>query len=81
MTLLSLLQTNLSTIGAILGAMAVLAQVHRINGEAAIIVRLAHAPPVVVALVHIETRGGRVAAQTVIRDPRRLIRLSDAPVS
>lgn len=57
----------------------VLAQVHRINGEAAIIVRLADAPPVVVALVHLETRGGRVAAQRVIRDPRRLVRFSDAP--
>jgi RNA polymerase sigma-70 factor (ECF subfamily) len=56
----------------------VLAELRRINGEAAIIVSLAQAHGFVVALVHLETRAGRVVAQRVIRDPRRLARFVEA---
>ena len=53
----------------------VVTQVRLINGEPAIVVRLAANPTFVVAMVHLETRGRLVAAQRVIRDPRRLVRL------
>jgi RNA polymerase sigma-70 factor (ECF subfamily) len=50
----------------------VTAEIRRINGENAIVVRLREAPDVVVAIVHLETRAGRVVAQRVNRDPRRI---------
>jgi RNA polymerase sigma-70 factor (ECF subfamily) len=43
----------------------------RLNGEAAIVIRLAGAPEVVVAVVHLETYGGLVRSLRVNRDPRR----------
>jgi RNA polymerase sigma-70 factor (ECF subfamily) len=52
----------------------VLADVVRVNGEPAVLVRLQGMPEVVVALVHLETRAGRVVAQRVLRDPVRLSR-------
>jgi RNA polymerase sigma-70 factor (ECF subfamily) len=45
--------------------------VHLLNGEPAVIVRLAGAP-VAVAVLHVETRAARVASIRVDRDPRRL---------
>jgi RNA polymerase sigma-70 factor, ECF subfamily len=57
----------------------VVTEVRTINGEPAILIRLAANPTFVVALVHLETRAGQVAAQRVIRDPRRLARLCDLP--
>jgi RNA polymerase sigma-70 factor (ECF subfamily) len=51
---------------------AVTAEVRRLNGESAIVIRLAAAPDVVVAIVHLETRGGYVVALKVNRDPRRI---------
>lgn len=52
------------------------AEVCTVNGEPAVMVRLAGASEVMVALVHLETRDGLVAAQRVLRDPRRLERRS-----
>ena len=49
----------------------VLAEVRRINGELAIVVRLAAAPGVVIAVVHLETRAAHVASLRVNRDPSR----------
>jgi RNA polymerase sigma-70 factor, ECF subfamily len=53
----------------------VIAEVRRINGEPAVLIRLAAAPPVVVAIVHLETSGGRIVALRVNRDPARTARL------
>lgn len=47
-------------------------EVRRINGEAAVVIRLAAMPDVVVAIVHFETSGGRVVALRVNRDPKRI---------
>lgn len=47
-------------------------EIRRINGEATIVIRLAAGPDIVVAIVHLETRDGRVVAQRVNRDPRRI---------
>lgn len=55
-----------------LGGAAVTAEVLLVNGEPAILIRLAGAPDVIVALVHLETRAGLVTAQRVLRDPLRL---------
>ena len=48
------------------------AEMRRLNGESAIVIRLAAAPDVVVAVVHLETRSGQVVALRVNRDPRRV---------
>jgi hypothetical protein len=48
----------------------VVADLRVLNGEIAIIVRLASALDVVVAVVHLETRAGAVVALRVNRDPR-----------
>ena len=50
----------------------VTAEIRRLNGEGAIVIRLAAAPDVVVAIVHLETRDGHVVALRVNRDPRRI---------
>jgi RNA polymerase sigma-70 factor (ECF subfamily) len=50
----------------------VMTEVRRINGENAIVIRLAAQPEVVVAIVHLETRDGYVVALRVNRDPRRI---------
>jgi RNA polymerase sigma-70 factor (ECF subfamily) len=51
---------------------AVTSEIRRLNGESAIVIRLAAAPEVVVAIVHLETRDGYVVALRVNRDPRRI---------
>lgn len=50
----------------------VTAEIRRLNGENAVVIRLASAPEVVVAIVHLETRYGSVIALRVNRDPRRI---------
>jgi hypothetical protein len=42
-----------------------------LNGETAIVIHLKEMPAVVVAVVHLETRGGQVLALRINRDPRR----------
>lgn len=53
----------------------VVSEVRRINGEPAVVIRLAAAPAVVVAVVHVETSGGRIVALRVNRDPGRVAHL------
>jgi RNA polymerase sigma-70 factor (ECF subfamily) len=48
------------------------ADIALLNGEPAVVVRLVGAAEFVVAIVHLETRGGLVAAQRVNRDPKRI---------
>jgi hypothetical protein len=48
----------------------VMAELRTFNGELAIVVRLAMQRDVVVAVVHLETRGRQVVALRVNRDPR-----------
>jgi RNA polymerase sigma-70 factor (ECF subfamily) len=48
----------------------VIAELRTLNGETAIVVRLASAPDVIVAVVHLETRAGSVVVLRVNRDPR-----------
>jgi RNA polymerase sigma-70 factor (ECF subfamily) len=55
----------------------VVAELRPMNGETAIVVRLAADPRLVVAVVHLVTRGGTVAMVLVDRDPRRLAALGD----
>jgi RNA polymerase sigma-70 factor (ECF subfamily) len=55
---------------------AVTTDVVRLNGESAIVIRLAEAREVVVAVVHLETLGGLVRALRINRDPRRFVHLS-----
>jgi RNA polymerase sigma-70 factor (ECF subfamily) len=50
----------------------VTAEVRRLNGESAMVIRLAAAPDIVVAIVHVETRDGYIVALRVNRDPRRI---------
>ena len=49
-----------------------------LNGEPAIVVRLAEFSTTIVALVHLETRFGRVAALRVNRDPERIAGIAAA---
>jgi RNA polymerase sigma factor (sigma-70 family) len=51
---------------------AVTTEIRRLNGENAIVIRLASAPDVVVAIVHLETRSGLAVALRVNRDPKRV---------
>ncbi|MBX7079771.1 MAG: sigma-70 family RNA polymerase sigma factor [Nannocystaceae bacterium] len=51
------------------------AEVRQLNGEPAIVVRLAPLPTSVIAVIHLVTRAGAVAAVLVDRDPRRLAAL------
>jgi RNA polymerase sigma factor (sigma-70 family) len=55
-----------------LGAPALEATIVLLNGESAIVVRLAEIPEAVVAIVHLESRNGGVCALRVSRDPRRI---------
>jgi len=50
----------------------VTAEIRRINGENAIVIRLAAMPDVVVAIVHLETRARHIVALRVNRDPKRV---------
>jgi len=54
-----------------LGGVALAAEVRRLNGEPAVIVRVASAPGIVVAVIHVESRDRRIAALRIDRDPRR----------
>jgi hypothetical protein len=54
----------------------VTASIVTLNGEPAIVIALAVAPDIIVALVHLESREGRVCALRVSRDPRRTVQLS-----
>jgi len=47
------------------------ATLHRLNGEPAVIVRVAGAP-IVVAIIQVETRDGAIMSLRVDRDPRRI---------
>jgi RNA polymerase sigma factor (sigma-70 family) len=58
-----------------LGA-SVTAEVVLLNGEHAIVIRLAAEPTVIVAVAHLETRAGLVVALRVNRDPRRFAYVS-----
>lgn len=58
----------------------VTARIVMLNGEPAAVIALAMAPEVVVAIVHLESREGRVCALRVSRDPRRSARLSELAV-
>ncbi len=49
----------------------VTAEIVLLNGEPAIVIRLTALPTVIVAVVHVESRAGRVVALRVNRDPRR----------
>lgn len=50
----------------------VLPDVRTLNGEPAIIVRLAHTPTLVVATIYLSTRAGSIVTVLVDRDPKRL---------
>jgi RNA polymerase sigma factor (sigma-70 family) len=54
-----------------LNGQRVTARVVSLNGEAAIVIRLAETEASVVAVVHLQTRAGRVSALSVSRDPRK----------
>jgi RNA polymerase sigma-70 factor (ECF subfamily) len=47
------------------------AEIRRLNGEPAVIVRVAAAPQLVVAVIHVESRARRIAGLRIDRDPRR----------
>ena len=59
-------------------AVDVVAELRLLNGETAIVIRLAMAPDVIVAIVHLETRDGAVVALRVNRDPRSIATLRRA---
>jgi hypothetical protein len=52
-------------------------RVLRLNGEPAVLVSLPSAGDAVFASVHIETRGGRIVAMRVVRDPVKLAPLQE----
>jgi RNA polymerase sigma-70 factor (ECF subfamily) len=62
-------------------AVPVRSEVHLVNGEAAIVVRVEAAPELIVAILHLETKGGRVIAQRVLRDPVRIQRWASTPAT
>ncbi|HUQ06072.1 MAG TPA: sigma-70 family RNA polymerase sigma factor [Kofleriaceae bacterium] len=47
------------------------AEVRRLNGEPGVIVRVASAPQIVVAIIHVESRARHIAGLRIDRDPRR----------
>jgi RNA polymerase sigma-70 factor (ECF subfamily) len=56
----------------------VAAEIRRINGEPAIVIRLAERVETIVAIVHFETRAGRIVALRINRDPQRIAWLGAA---
>jgi RNA polymerase sigma factor (sigma-70 family) len=54
------------------------AELRRLNGEPAVIVRVAAASQIVVAVMHIETRARHIVALRIDRDPRRTAAFSRA---
>ena len=50
---------------------ALTAEVRRLNGEPAVIVRVAAAQQIVVAVIHVESRAHHIAGLCIDRDPRR----------
>ncbi len=59
-------------------AVDVVAELRMLNGEPAIVIRLAMAREVIVAIVHLETRDRAVVALRINRDPRSTMTLSDS---
>jgi RNA polymerase sigma-70 factor (ECF subfamily) len=59
-------------------AQPVIANIVELNGEPAIIVRLAASPDVVIAIVHLETVDRLVLALRIHRDPRRISGIAPA---
>jgi RNA polymerase sigma-70 factor (ECF subfamily) len=53
-------------------ALPLAARVQRLNGEPAVVVTIPEAGGAITASIHIETRGGRIVALRVVRDPRKL---------
>jgi RNA polymerase sigma-70 factor (ECF subfamily) len=58
-------------------AVPVACRVVRLNGEPAVLVTLPDAGHAPFASVHVETRGGRIAAMRVVRDPAKLAPLAE----
>lgn len=54
-----------------LGTIPMATELRRLNGELAVIVRI-RGPGIPVAVIHLETTAGRIAALRIDRDPRRL---------
>lgn len=54
------------------------AHVRVLNGERTVVVTIPSASDAIMAAVHIETRGGRIVALRVARDPRRLAHIAAA---
>ena len=52
-------------------------RVVRLNGEPAVLATLPSAGGAVFASVHVETRGGRIVAMRVVRDPAKLVPLQE----
>jgi RNA polymerase sigma-70 factor (ECF subfamily) len=55
-----------------LGNIPVLGELRELNGQTAILIRPRAAPAILVAAVHVETRGHEIVSLCVDRDPRRL---------
>jgi RNA polymerase sigma-70 factor (ECF subfamily) len=62
-----------------LGDEPVTATILTLNGEPALVLRLASVPEGVLAVVHVESRQGRISALRVSRDPRKAARLGALP--
>lgn len=52
------------------------AEVRSLNGESAVIVRVGSMQQIVVAVIHVETTAGHIAALRIDRDPRRTTRFA-----
>jgi RNA polymerase sigma-70 factor, ECF subfamily len=52
------------------------AEIHPLNGEPTVIVRVASAQQIVVAVIHVESSAGQIAALCIDRDPRRTTRFA-----
>jgi RNA polymerase sigma-70 factor, ECF subfamily len=59
-----------------LGRVPLATEVRALNAEPAVIVRLGGAPAIIVAVIHVETRAGQIAALRIDRDPRRTQRFA-----
>jgi len=56
------------------------AEVRRLNGEPALIVRVTAAPHVVIAVMHVESRARQIAGLRIDRDPRRTAAFAVPPM-
>src|SRR5262249_47720744 len=59
------------------GPVPVACRVVRLNGEPAVLTTIPSAGDAVFASVHVETRGGRIVAMRVVRDPAKLVPLQE----